>query len=128
MASRHAHRDDFMRLAEGFGRRELLATLGIDRATLRRWQAGRSRIPWAAYRLLFELSPYGRAERDAMENFQRACLLQLVEALQGKVERLEAQLVRQAQLVDWGCANDPFAWPTDPRTATARPRAAPERR
>lgn len=52
-----------------------------------------------------------------MERFERQMILGERDALQQKVGRLEAELVRQAALVDWGCANDPFILPSDPRSA-----------
>ncbi len=56
------------------------------------------------------------AERDSAEGFNRRMMQDLIHALQAKVDRLEALLAKQARLVDWGCANDPFISPTDPRT------------
>lgn len=117
MTSRHAHRDDFFLIADELTRPALLLMLGIDRATLRRWRERRARIPWAAYQLVRERSRYGLAERDAAEGFNRAMLLMHAEALQRRVAELEAELVKQAKMIDWGCANDPFTRPNDPRAA-----------
>lgn len=121
MASRHAHPDDFNRLADTFGRANLPKLLGVDRATIRRWRAGRARIPWAAFQLLYDRSHYGLAERDAAEGFNRQMIMLQVEALQRRVADLEAELRQQARLVDWGCANDPFVWPGDPRSHHSSP-------
>ena len=113
---RKAHPDDFKRLTESFTTPELLKLLGIPKPTLKRWLAGETSIPWSAFQLAFDHSPYGLAERDAMEHYHRATMQGLVEALERKVAHLEALLRKQAKLVDWGCANDPFINPTDPRT------------
>lgn len=114
MSARHAHRDDFARLADEFPRRLLLEILGVDRATLRRWRTGRARVPWAAFQLLYERSRYGLAERDAAEHFNRTMLEQLNEALRERVAWLEAELRSQAALI-FGSANDPYIRPADPR-------------
>lgn len=119
--ARHADRDDFQRLADCFSRRELHELLGVDRKTLARWRAGTSRVPWCAVQLMHERSRYGLAERDAAEHFNRTMILQLNDALQRRVAWLEAELVRQAQLADWRCANDPYISPTDPRALAALP-------
>jgi len=117
MTARHANPDDFARLADGFGRRELIELLGVDRKTLRRWLAGKGRIPWAAYQLAFERSRYGLAERDSAEHFNRTMMRGELEALRAKVARLEAELVKQAELVNWSAANDPYTLRTDPRSS-----------
>jgi len=114
--SRHVHPGDFFLLADEFSRPALLDMLGIDRTTLRRWRDGDARIPWAAYQLLRECSRYGRAERDSAEGFNREMIRMQVDALQRRVAELEAELRRQARLIDWGCANDPFIDPRDPRS------------
>lgn len=128
MAARHADRADFIRLSAEFPRRALLDLLGVDRATLRRWCSGATRIPWAAYQLVHERSRYGLAERDSAEHFNRSMLTARNNALQEKVARLESELVKQAELIDWRCANDPFISPTDPRTQNADRRAPPAAR
>lgn len=115
--AKFAHVDDFNRLADCFPAKNALEILGISDRTLRSWRAGARRIPWCAYQLLYDRSPYGLAERDSMERFERQMILGERDALQQKVGRLEAELVRQAALVDWGCANDPFILPSDPRSA-----------
>lgn len=115
--SQRARPDDFFAIAAEFPQRALLALLGIDRATLRRWREGRVRIPWCAYQLVRERSSYGLAERDAAEHFNRRMILARCEALERRVRTLEAELLRQARMVNWGAANDPFAWAhADPRS------------
>lgn len=114
--ARYAHPDDFARLAGDFPEPRLAALLGVDKKTIRRWLSGAARIPWACFQLVFEHSRYGLAERDSAEHFNRTMLLQLNEALQTQVQELRAELARQARLIDWGCANDPFILPTDPRS------------
>lgn len=114
--TRFAHPDDFKLIAQTFAYPELLKLIGITRFTLKRWLAGRARIPWAAYQLAFEHSHYGLAERDAAEGFNRHCLEGLNRALTERVKWLEQLLIAQAKLVDWGCANDPFIHPADPRS------------
>lgn len=116
MAARYAQPEDFARLADDFPEPRLAALLGVDRKTIRRWRSG-ARIPWACFQLVFEHSRYGLAERDAAEQFNRVMLLQLNEALQTQVQELRAELARQARLVEWGSANDPFILPTDPRSS-----------
>lgn len=113
---RYATADDFNVVAARVGE-NLVRLLGVDPRTLKRWRAGRSRIPWAAYQLAYEHSSYALAERDSEHQFQRTMLIGERDALLVKVAQLEAELVRQARLVDWGCANDPFILPTDPRAA-----------
>ena len=90
--------------------------LGVDERTLKRWRAGRTRIPWAAYQLLYEHSTYGVSERDSAEHFQRQAIVGERDSLRSRVIELEAELVRISRLVDWGSANDPFISPTDPRS------------
>ena len=116
MARRYGDQSDFTRLAEDFTQRELITLLGVDKQTIWRWRRGLTRIPWAAYQLLYEHSKYGLAERDSAEHFNRTMISQLNEALQRQVAELRAELARQASLVDWRCANDPYISPTDPRT------------
>lgn len=117
MSRRFADRDEFRRISECFAARDLITILGITERTLKSWKAGSSRIPWAAYQLAFDHSAYGLAERDSMEGFNRRMMQGLVDSLKAKVSRLEAELVKMTRLVDWGCANDPFIRPTDPRSA-----------
>lgn len=112
---RFANRDEFCRIAQCHVERDLIKMLGVTEKTFKSWKAGSSRIPWSAYQLAFDRSPYGLAERDSMEGFNRRTMQALIDALQAKVDRLEAELVRITSMVDWGCANDPFITPTDPR-------------
>ena len=90
--------------------------LGVDDRTLKRWRSGRSKIPWAAYQLVYEHSSYAIAERASCEQFERSMILGERDALLRRVADLEGELLRQARLVDWGCANDPFISPADPRS------------
>jgi hypothetical protein len=113
--SRFASAPDFQVVADCYARQDLLRLLGVSSNTLQRWLDARARIPWAAYQLAYQNSKYGLAERDAAEQFNRRMLTGLAEALQARVTQLEHQLADQARLVDWGCANDPFIYPTDPR-------------
>jgi hypothetical protein len=46
--------DEWIEFSDGLSERALLASLGVHRTTLRRWRAGRSRIPHAA-RLLADI-------------------------------------------------------------------------
>lgn len=114
-AGRSASVTDFRVVADAYAHADLVKLLGVSEATLRRWLEGRSRIPWAAYQLAYDHSKYGLAERDNMEHFQRQMLLGLNDALESRIAQLEQQLADQAKLVDWGCANDPFIIPNDPR-------------
>lgn len=116
VAARYAHPEDFTRLTDDFTEPRLAALLGVDKKTIRRWRSG-GRVPWACFQLAFEHSRYGLAERDAAEHFNRVMLLQLNSALQSQVQELRTELARQARLIDWGCANDPFIIPTDPRSS-----------
>ena len=114
--SRYASAADFDLVASRVGE-SVAILLGVDERTLKRWRAGRSRIPWAAYQLLYEHSSYGIANRDSAEQFERTMICGERDALRGRVAELEAELVRVSRLVDWGCANDPFISPADPRAA-----------
>ena len=111
---RYAHATDFDILAQAVP--NAAEILGVDSRTIARWRSGRARIPWAAYQLLYDRSHYGLRERDSMEHFQRDMLVAERNALRAKVADLERALAAQAKLVDWGCANDPFVQPTDPRS------------
>lgn len=113
---RYAHTDDFFRLAEEFPEPRLLSLLGLDKKTIVRWRK-RRRIPWAYFQLLHDHSYYGIAEREAMEGFNRSMLTLQLESLERRVAELSAELVRQARLINWGCANDPFIHPQDPRSS-----------
>lgn len=113
---RFAPVDEFQRIAQCYAQSDLRKLLGIGRRTLKRWLEGRTRIPWTAYQLAYERSHYGLAERDAAEGFNRTVLLQLNAALHERLANLERELASQARLIDWGCANDPFISPHDPRT------------
>src|SRR5690349_14620148 len=99
MASRYASRDDMRGVAECFAVRELIKLLGIDRRTLRRWLNGTSKVPWAAFVLAMEHSPFGLSERDASEGFNRYAITQENLALRSRVADLEALLTNQAKLV-----------------------------
>jgi hypothetical protein len=114
--SRYAHADDFCLLADDFQVPFLINLLGVNCKTIRRWRTGAARVPWAAYQLLYEKSKYGLAERDASEGFNRTALLGLVESLKARIASLEDCLERQAKMIDWGCANDSFIDPADPRS------------
>ena len=116
---RFAHAEDFCLLANDFTEPSLVQLLGVSSKTLNRWRCGRSRVPWAAYQLVRDRSKYGLAERDAAENFNRTAILGLVHSLKERVAELEERLCAQARLVDWGCANDPFVDPADPRSRIA---------
>ena len=116
MALRYAHASDFNVVADCFARQEAAALLGVSLKTFQRWQRGAVRVPWAAYQLLYERSKYGLGERDAAEGFQRQAILGELEALRSRVLALESTLAAQSRLVNWGCANDPFITPTDPRS------------
>lgn len=112
---RFADHEEFCRIAQCHVERDLIKLLGVSERTMKSWKAGTSRIPWAVYQLAFDRSPYGLAERDSMEGFNRRTMQALADALQAKVDHLESELVKMARMVDWGCANDPFIAPTDPR-------------
>ena len=114
--ARFAHASDFCTVSDCFARQEAARILGVAESTVERWRSGLGRVPWAAYRLLYEVSKYGIAERDSLENFQRSAILGEREALRQRVAQLEAALAAQAKLVDWRCANDPFIQPHDPRS------------
>ena len=114
--ARFAHASDFCAVADCFARQEAARILGVSERTLERWRAGRGRVPWAAFQLLYEHSRYGLAERDSLERFERNAILGERDALRERVMHLEAELVRISKLVDWGCANDPFVNPQDPRS------------
>lgn len=116
--SRHAHPSDFFLVADEFRERDLLKLLGISNATLTRWRVPGARIPWAAYQLVLDRSRYGLAERDAAENFNRQMLAMQLQALEERVRELSAVVAEQARLINWGCANDPFTSPHDPRSAS----------
>ena len=107
--------EDFRLVAECFSRVEAARQLGVSLKTLARWCSG-ARVPWAAYQLLYERSKYGQGERDAAEGFERRMILAERDALRERVAKLEAELVKQAALIDWRCANDPYISPSDPRT------------
>ena len=113
-AVRYAHATDFDVLVQAVP--DAAQILGVDKRTIKRWRSGKSRIPWAAYQLLYEHSHYGLRERDSMEQFQRDMLVAERNALRSKVADLERALAAQAKMVEWGCANDPFVQPTDPRS------------
>lgn len=51
-----------------------------------------------------------------MDHFERLMILGERDALRERVATLETELVRVTKLVDWGCANDPFIDPADPRS------------
>lgn len=114
--ARYAHASDFGAIADCFSRQEASRILGVPERTIARWRNGGSHIPWAAFQLLYEHSRYGLAERDAMEGFQRNALAAERDALRARVAELEAAIASQSRLVDWGCANDPFIHPDDPRS------------
>lgn len=119
MARCRVYPEDFFLIADEFRERDLLKLLGITQATLRRWRQPGARIPWAAYQLTLERSKYGLAERDASEGFNRQMLTMQLQALEDRVRELSAVVTEQARLINWGCANDPFINPADPRTAAS---------
>jgi len=106
--ARYAHESDFNLVADCFTARDLPQLLGVSQATLKRWRCGKARIPWAAYQLLYERSPYGIAERDSAEQFNRYLIVAEREALRERVRYLERELDRQARAANWQCANDPY--------------------
>lgn len=117
-SSRHAHPSDFFLVAEEYRECDLLKMLGITQVVLRRWRQPGARIPWSAYQLVLERSQYGLAERDAAEGFNRRMLLMQLQSLESRVRELSAIVVEQSRLINWGCANDPFISPQDPRSAS----------
>lgn len=115
-AGRYAHHTDFAVVADCFTCTYAARIVGVTARTMQRWLAGKARIPWAAYQLLYEYSRYGLAERDSAEHFERTMICGELTALRSRVSELEAELLKQARLVDWGCANDPFILPGDVRS------------
>lgn len=107
--------EDFRLVAACFSRAEAARLLGVSAKTFSRWYDG-AKVPWAAYQLLYQFSKYGQGERDAQEAFERYAIIGERDALRARVAQLEKALAAQSRLVDWGCANDPFVDPADPRS------------